>query len=416
MKLLLINQPLNNRGDESAHKALVRTIIKEIPEVELTVLFWGNQGKMEDTIRQFAIQSPNVKYHIYYPLVGKGMHFIMKLGQKTGLHFLWFMHLDLVRYIKKFKKVDMVVCAPGGMCMGGFQNWEHIFNLQCAKHYNKPLAYYGRSLGPFPTITKENRIFKKISLEMLNYLSFLSVRDNKSFMLVKELGINNCVNVVDTAFLETPSKIIPHEILQAIGDNDYFVFVPNLLIWHPYYKGKVTKGELINFYVEVLYKVSNVFPHYKVVMLPQTFNYTNDDDNDINLFKEIAENAHDNRIVVIDDVYSSDIQQSIISRSKFVIGSRYHSIIFALNNNVPFVSLSYEHKMEGLLQTLGKTNSMISINESIVTAEGRRDIINKIQNIITSIVSDEKAVIKAKKMTYMGFLEFKNSVMSLYVK
>ena len=36
MNILIINQPLNNRGDESAHKGLVRAIVKNIPEAEIT--------------------------------------------------------------------------------------------------------------------------------------------------------------------------------------------------------------------------------------------------------------------------------------------------------------------------------------------------------------------------------------------
>ena len=40
MKLLIINQPLNNRGDESAHRALVRALHANLPNVEIRVLFW----------------------------------------------------------------------------------------------------------------------------------------------------------------------------------------------------------------------------------------------------------------------------------------------------------------------------------------------------------------------------------------
>ena len=36
MNILMINQPLNNRGDESAHKALLRAVCKEKKNVRLT--------------------------------------------------------------------------------------------------------------------------------------------------------------------------------------------------------------------------------------------------------------------------------------------------------------------------------------------------------------------------------------------
>lgn len=37
----MVNQPLNNRGDESAHKALVRRLAKEYPNYEIN----GKQSK-----------------------------------------------------------------------------------------------------------------------------------------------------------------------------------------------------------------------------------------------------------------------------------------------------------------------------------------------------------------------------------
>ena len=39
MNILIINQPLNSRGDESAHKALVRSLLRDYPNVWITVLF-----------------------------------------------------------------------------------------------------------------------------------------------------------------------------------------------------------------------------------------------------------------------------------------------------------------------------------------------------------------------------------------
>ena len=37
MKILLIDQPIRNRGDESAHKALVRSLLAAVPCVRLSL-------------------------------------------------------------------------------------------------------------------------------------------------------------------------------------------------------------------------------------------------------------------------------------------------------------------------------------------------------------------------------------------
>ena len=50
MNILIINQPLNNRGDESAHKALVRSLLDRIPQAKMTVLW---VGASQDSIDQF---------------------------------------------------------------------------------------------------------------------------------------------------------------------------------------------------------------------------------------------------------------------------------------------------------------------------------------------------------------------------
>ena len=54
MRIVIVNQPLGNRGDESAHKGLVRALLINIPKINITVLF---VGVSQDSINQFAIKS-----------------------------------------------------------------------------------------------------------------------------------------------------------------------------------------------------------------------------------------------------------------------------------------------------------------------------------------------------------------------
>ena len=70
MNILMINQPLNNRGDESALKALVRRLAKEFPKYEINVLF-GKSTNI-DSIKQFSVEAPNVHYIHCAPSLNKG--------------------------------------------------------------------------------------------------------------------------------------------------------------------------------------------------------------------------------------------------------------------------------------------------------------------------------------------------------
>lgn len=399
MNILIINQPLNNRGDESAHKALIRTICKKIPNAQIHVLFVNANP---DSISQFDVKIQNVKY---INLKQKKAFYKMAMfGLKYNLHFIWRLHPTIYKIIEVYKKNDYILCAPGGICMGGFQNWLHLFFLKLSQYCNKPLFYYGRSFGPFPTTTKDNRIFKKISIEMLHYFSFLSIRDKKTEAIAKSLNIKY-VPTVDSAFLDSPQVSIPIEIQSLIKNNDYMIFVPNLLIWHYNYKG-IEKKAIISFYLNIIDIILENYPSIKIVMLPQTFNYKTYKGDDINLFKEIAQIKNDKRIIVISDKYNSDIQQAIIAKSKFLIGARYHSVVFAINNNIPFISLSYEHKMTGLLETLDKSDCSIDISRTFSSKIETENTLKNIQEKLSRIQRDPQKQQLAKKIAKECFEEF----------
>lgn len=392
MNILIVNQPGYNRGDESAHKALVRTLVKRLPEIKIKVL--STQSEQAESLRQYSINDNRISY-ISTPNHYLGSYALQQYGLIKGWRWLWNFHPYFRFYRDLYKWSNVVVCAPGGICMGGFQDWNHLFRLILAKFYKKTLAYYGRSFGPFPTETERNRLFKKYSLEMLHYFSFLSIRDHKTELLAEELKIPY-ISTVDTAFLDSPKVEIPYELKSLIGQKPYIVFVPNYLLWHYVYKGKVTHEQVMGFYSKVMDELSTAYPDNNIVMLPQVFCGRDYAHSDVEFFRDLAKLKNDDRIIVTPDCYSSDIQQTIISGAKALLGSRYHSIVFAINQNVPFVALSYEHKIVGLLETLGKENCCIDITHTFDNSENEKSTINQIHRLLPVIEKDEAAQTKAK--------------------
>ena len=393
MNILLINQPVNNRGDESAHKGLLRSLIKQCPSVNITVLFIDES---HDTVEQFKINDSHVSYvelqssgTSYYKIVmGLFRHGMIKYTKISP---------TVRKIIKLYKENDIILCAPGGISMGGFQNWSHLYYLHLAKYLGKKLAYYGRSFGPFPSREKNQIIYKKYSFEILNYFSFLSIRDKRTEVLAKELNLNY-VSTVDSAFLDSPYVSLPKEILYDINNTEYIILVPNLLIWHYNYKDRISKTNVVLFFKTLIERLRHDYVDKKIIMLPQTFNYHTYLGDDIYFFKELKGYfSNDNSIIVMSDQFSSDIQQTIISKACFLIGARYHSVVFALNNNTPFIALSYEHKISGLLESLGKTDCMIDIENSLISRDLVYKTVDEICHKIHNIKKDEYVQCKAKK-------------------
>ena len=408
MNILIVNQPLRNRGDESAHRALIRSILDTLPNVHIHVLFYCEEA---EAIAQFSISDERVEYVCAFSpneCQFKAFYCLRK-GLKNPL--FWF-HPLVRKYLYYYRWADAVVCAPGGICMGGFMIWEHEEQLLIAMKLRKPIFYYGRSIGPFWDEPKEKKVFKQQAIRILNYASYVSLRDATSIKIAKDLGIDNVIETTDTAFLGYPQVEIPEEILREIGGKEYVVFVPNSLIWHYFYRGKATGDEVVAYWSKVASVIAKHYPNHKIVMLPQTSLQGKALD-DKYLFQDIQKHCPGLDIFVSDDIYSSDIQQQIIRGAGAVFGARYHSIVFAINNNVPFVSFSYEHKMSGLLDEIGLQDEMIDITQ-LFTSEGvNKSILEQLDELIPQIYRSAEGRIMAKEKAENAFSQFVNHISML---
>lgn len=354
--ILIINQPLGNRGDESAHRALVRSLNKAFPETKITILNYLDYRNAEE---EFIVEHPNNEYIRFVFKHNLGASpldvYLTQWGLVAiGIH----LHPIFRKLLPYYKKADLVLCAPGGICMGGFQNWRHLFLLQVAKILHKPLAYYSRSFGPFPTVTWQDRRFKKMALDMLHYFDFLSIRDAETMRLADSLFVKY-VPAIDTAFLEQPYVNIPNKIQEKLSEK-YIVFIPNSLTWHYAYR-KYTQDIIDRFYILLMQALRNLYPEHQVLMLPQLCSLG--DEGDYNYFQRLLHGYNDDNVYIVPDVYSSDIQQTIIKDATLVVGARYHSIVFAINNKVPFLALNYEHKIAGLLEELNLSDFKVDITD-----------------------------------------------------
>ena len=378
-EILIINQPIGNRGDESAHRALVRALNKALPETHITILSFLDYV---NGIKEFIVTSSNNDYvrflfsHNYAALLCS-IHFVQTGLTRIGT----FIHPVLRRLLPYYKRADLVLCAPGGICMGGFQNWRHLYLLQLARIMHKPIAYYSRSIGPFPEETALNRKFKKISLEMLRSFFFLSLRDRKSKCIAEDLGVQH-ISAIDTAFLEQPRCEIPSELKNKLQEK-YVVFVPNQLTWHYAYRN-VSPALINSFYLRIMQLLRQEYPSCQIVMLPQLCSLS-EDLGDYKYFKELQRLDGSDDIFVVPDTYSSDIQQTVIAKAQCVVGARYHTIVFAVNNEVPFVALNYEHKIAGLLEELGLSDHIADIAQAFINEESVTQILTDIATTLKQV-------------------------------
>lgn len=404
INILYLDQPLNNRGDESAHRGIINWLNHNYPEAQIDIVFWDEKN---ENIREFIVESPQNSYVNIQAY--KGAHFALIKGIKNPV--FWRLHPTTRQLIKLIKQSDFVICSPGGVNLGGFQGWEHMAQIKIAQWLKKPTIYYGRSVGPFPTDTESQRLFLKLSKELLKQFTYLSVRDKVSSDTLSRLGISHSLTV-DSAFLSDPDALLPPDIKNTIGDN-YAVIVPNVLHWHYAFK-KVSHESMLQFYTGLLSRLKKAYPGTRFVMLPQTYNEVTRERKDYLFFKEIADHMNDSDVIAMPETLGSDIQQTIIRGAKFLIGSRYHSVVFAINQSTPFVALSYEHKIAGLADILGLTDCYIPIDGKSFASDTAIDslieqCISRVGIIDVKVM--EKARQKAKTIAHERIADLKKIIM-----
>jgi colanic acid/amylovoran biosynthesis protein len=408
IKVTIVNQPINNRGDQAAHKALIKLMQKD-GNIDITVL----STDPPEGIRQLANGISGVQYitlpPFTFPIIAKKARKFYKRIMHFPNIFLRMMEIfpEMKRYNRIIKKSDYILCAPGGICMGGYKNWQHIWTLSNAIALKKRTGIYGRSIGPFSQKTFSDKIFKRRSIDILKKVDYISLRDKVSQDIAENLGIAY-VPTIDTAFAYVPESFIPNELL-FLRNRQYCIFVPNKLNqWHQDFKTVQPEN------LDILYKtiITEILSRgFNVVMLPQLYGSNRTDKL---YFDKLAEGFDNEKVFVISDNYDSDIQQSIIRESSFLIGARYHSIVFAVNNNVPFICLSYEHKMHGTLKLLGLEKYSLTLINSLKTDDGLKNIIGLIEDILSNralIVSKIKeARIIAEKTAINAFAGFLSAI------
>lgn len=394
MKILILNQHTSNHGDEAAGKSLIKELLlKGVSEQNISIFYNAYKFAENEKIYPDKIER----------------HYFSKKLDYTEKIFLILSFFLPFKYVKKLlnfapnlkyeyeiiKSNDVVVNAPGGVNIGPYKDWRYLWRLYVSLKLNKPTYIYSISFGPLP----KNIFFKKKSIFVLKNVRFLSLRDKQSQRLAQKLSIKY-VPSIDTVFLNNLDTFQ----INNLDLKDYIVFVPNQLYkWHPNFK-HINPNKLDNIYLKILDFF--IKKGYHIVMMPQLFGQGND----VDYFKYLAQKFSDTKkIKIINPDYSAEYQLDIVSKSKCVIGARYHSIIFAILKEKPFLSLSYENKMKNTLEILGLDKYNIDIDNLITNS---RTLQNTLEDFKSNLISQEDKVKLAKnkaieiaKNTFKKFYE-----------
>lgn len=351
MNIMIINAHGYNRGDEAAVRAMIDELKIKYPQAHI--------------ILQMAWDKP-------YPEVGDDIEIIPSYsagGRKAKIEYQFFLKTgmafsdNLRTFVATVKRADIIIHAPGGPSIGDIYKdveWNYLRRFMVIQKVGKPYIFYAPSMGPFNDESR-NKVRKKI----LNGAADIFLRDQISQKYVNQFGINKVAGLtLDSAFQHPVDVAVNQEKLSGYRELNEFLATHDKVVgvtvtdlkWHPIH-GK-------NNHLERQIKESfNVFlkglvsERYGVLFIPQLFGRSNDKD----LMRTYSVYGSDS--FVMSDEYDTYFQQYVIGKIYAVVGMRYHSNIFSAKMKTPFVSVSYEQKMQGFMEMNGLSDYMIKIED-----------------------------------------------------
>ena len=252
---------------------------------------------------------------------------------------------------KELRDADLFISGGGGLLQDVTSSRSVPYYLGLvvlAKAMKIPVFFYAQGIGPL------NLGFSKFLLKTVgNFVDTITVRDEPSLALLKSLGVTKPkIHVAaDPAFALKPDP----------GERNAEDLLSSLKI-------PIQSGPLIIVSVRPWRTVPGFIPAIAkacddlvktedAVIVYVPFHKTQD----IFVCQACIELMQEHAFIMDAQVSPGEIM-SIIKAADFLIGMRYHSLVFSVATATPFVALSYDPKVDGLLSRIGEEPALCEDN------------------------------------------------------
>lgn len=348
-KVLIINQHGENRGDEAAMRAMIRSIEKQLKDVSFKVIV------------QFKDKDLKIPFNQDVEL----LHMVMSLPEAMGFLLYNFSRIFKFKFnnlltdnsskiIKAFESSDIVLSAPGGPYFGDIyykHELVHWFYVWLANFYGKKIFLYSPSAGPFKL-----KILNSIRKRMYKMFSVLCVREKYSKQNLHQLlGPKANIHLTaDSAIQESIEPFNKKEYFKGTGLEYESKFIVAVTGNQYKYPGELNPSKQRAEFTECL---KQCFKHLSkkrdchFMFFPQLCGTIHSDYE----YHEYLANSLPLGVSweIMSKEPDSDMHRKLFGMADFCIASRYHPQIFATTNGIPGIYICYEHKQFGYLSDLG---------------------------------------------------------------
>ena len=324
------------------------------------------------------------------------------------LYFNTYTRRIVKKFIRKDKKESLDIMEKssaffvkgGGLLQtyGGltstYSMYFWVYHILLAKSMKKPIYVMPNSYGPF-----EGPFVKKIARFALNSCTLVTSRETYSQKMVKkELDIS-IGNYPDLAFYLPMSELNKEEVFSKYNLNTERKLVAITMRPHRFAKSSTPEEDYKRFKSEMAKFVRWLYNYgYMPVIIEHTL-AVNSHENDGACIKDVIAMLDEKEYRVIsDDSYNCYDLKCIYSYCDYIIGTRFHSVIFSLSSGIPGIAITYAgNKGQGIMHDIGLDEYTIGISD--VRAEILKEKFTLlIRNEVEAKNKIERYLVNARKL------------------
>lgn len=381
-----------NRGDEALVWESI-SIIKDVYDDNVNISIVGSTDN-SDTSKLQTRQTQKLGYEILETLLKHPGRYAssddVSYSKKTILKWGWVAIKDLIfsllllskcsflfniaykkmeeqqRYsYSKFKEADSVFVKGGGFLhsYGGltdaYKIYYFLYLILLSQRLGKKVYVLPNSIGPL-----KNSVARYLVKKILRKCSLVTTRESISQHFVKSIGISS-FKFPDLGFYLKPSEF---DFSSYLKDRGVDLNKTNVLFTlRPYrFDGAKDPKTLYSNYEQCVINTISYLDskNIGITFFAHTLGPGLHEDDRVALLsvlKKLPENLRIKIIYISDDELTCRDVEKIYSYYDYVIGTRFHSVIFSLNVNIPSIAIAYGgNKGKGIMEDLN--NNMYSID------------------------------------------------------
>jgi colanic acid/amylovoran biosynthesis protein len=388
----------DNKGDAAILSVLIADIRVIFPKANISILAfdkvpYGTKFEGIPTYQSFmglALTSYNFKpIKLAYSFYIIAMTLMVAALSKVGLCIPLGKSLD--QTFKLYQEADLVIGVGGGYLRGQsglISSIELLLQLHpifLSSIQNQKVVLYSQSVGPFA-----NAFQKWVAEHALRHVSLIMAREDITVRLLKKLKITrNVIRSIDSGFFfKETNKVDLHNLLKISRSRK--IIGITVRKWLPMPRQAVYENSLA-------YTADNLTAEgHAIVFIPQVTSSAHSDDDRI-ISRRVYErmNNKEHTYLIEKRLNHQDIK-NLYSGLDFLIGTRFHSVIFSLTSHVPALAIEYEHKTSGIMHDLGLDKWVIKIED--VTEK-------KLKRLIKSLLREERSYHETLKKNIPPYIQ-----------